>query len=402
MSSLTGLAARVLFGCLVLSAARADQGDPILPSPPYDYFVDLPTYFFIPAVPGSPTQIAVIDHDNTPATNPTTSNGATLGRVLFYDKDLSANGTVACGSCHEQARGFSDARTLSVGFAGGNTRRHSMGLSEARFYQRGRAFWDERAQTFEIQALTPIQDPVEMGMTLPELETRLAQKSYYPGLFAAAFGDPAITADRIGKALAQFVRSLVSITSRYDQGRAMVANFNQPFPNFTAQENQGKTLFLMPPQNGGAGCGGCHATEAFVNEQRGPMNNGLDADTSADQGAFETFGTPNFQGSFKVPSLRNVGVRAPYMHDGRFATLAEVVEHYNSGVQPHPNLDNRLRLPNGNPIRLNLSAAQKQALVAFMNTLTDSAFLSDPRYSDPFPPAGCGGAAECIFADGFE
>jgi cytochrome c peroxidase len=392
----------VVLGCLILGSVEAQQGDPVLPSPPYDYFVPLPDYFLIPAVPGSPTQIAVIDHDNTPGDNPTTNAGAALGRVLFYDKDLSLNSTVACASCHEQAKGFADPRTLSVGFAGGNTRRHSMGLTNARFYQRGRAFWDERAETMEAQALMPIQDSVEMGMTLADLETRLAQKTYYPGLFNAAFGDPAITSERIGKAIAQFVRSLVSITSRYDQGRALVGNFNQPFPNFTAQENQGKILFLTAPQNGGAGCGGCHATEAFVNEQRGPLNNGLDADTSSDQGAFETFGTPNFLGAFKVPSLRNIGVRAPYMHDGRFTTLDQVVEHYNSGVQAHPNLDQRLRLPNGNPIRLNLSTAQKQAIVAFMNTLTDPAFLSDVRYSSPFPGPGCAGLSDCIYSNGFE
>lgn len=400
--SLTGLSLRVLFGCLIFGNVQAEQGDPILPSPSYDYFVQLPEYFFVPAVPGSPTQIAVIDHDNTPSTNPTTSAGVTLGRVLFYDKNLSMNGTVSCGSCHHQAQGFSDPRTLSIGFAGGNSRRHSMGLTNARFYQRGRAFWDERAASMEVQALMPIQDPVEMGMTLAELSIRVGQKSWYPALFDAAFGDPAISSDRISKALAQFVRSLVSITSRYDQGRAMVNNFNQPFPNFTAEENQGKSLFLTAPQAGGAGCGGCHATEAFVNEQNGPMNNGLDVDTSVDQGAFETFGTPNFLGSFKTPSLRNIAVRSPYMHDGRFATLAQVVEHYNSGVQPHPNLNSRLRLPNGNPIRLNLGAAQKQALVAFMNTFTDNAFLSDVRYSDPFPGAGCVDSNECIYANGFE
>lgn len=402
MKLFAGNCAIVLLGCLLLGSVQAQQGDPDLPSPPYDYFVPLPAYFFIPAVPGSPTQIAVIDHDNTPGSNPTTNAGAALGRVLFHDRNLSLNRTVSCASCHEQSRGFSDARVLSVGFAGGNTRRHSMGLTNARFYQRGRAFWDERAETMEAQALMPIQDPVEMGMTLPELESRLAATSYYPALFDAAFGDPAITAERVGRAIAQFVRSLVSITSRYDQGRAQVANFNQPFPNFTTQENQGKTLFLTAPQAGGAGCGGCHATEAFVNDQNGPINNGLDSNTSLDQGAFETFGTPNLLGSFKVPSLRNIGVRAPFMHDGRFATLAQVVEHYNSGVQPHLNLDPRLRLPNGNPIRLNLNQAQKNALVAFMNTLTDPAFLSDPRYSDPFVSPGCAGVADCVYADGFE
>ncbi|MGB0132327.1 cytochrome-c peroxidase, partial [Dokdonella sp.] len=388
--------ASVLLGCLLFGTVHAQQVDPALPSPPYDYFVPLPAYFFVPAVPGSPTQIAVVDHDNTPGSNPTTNAGAALGRVLFHDPNLSLNQTVSCASCHEQARGFSDPRALSVGFDGGRTRRHSMGLTNARFYQRGRAFWDERAVSLEAQALMPIQDAVEMGMSLPELENRLATVSYYPALFDAAFGDPGISADRIGKALAQFVRSLVSITSRYDQGRAMVANFNQPFPNFSTLENQGKTLFLTAPQAGGAGCGGCHATEAFVNDQNGPINNGLDANSSTDQGAFETFGTPNFLGSFKAPSLRNIGVRAPFMHDGRFSTLAQVVEHYNSGVMPHQNLDRRLRLPNGSPIRLNLTQAQKNALVAFMNTLTDSAFLSDPRYSDPFASPSCAGVGECI------
>lgn len=118
--------------------------------------------------------------------------------------------------------------------------------------------------------------------------------------------------------------------------------------------------------------------------------------------AFETFGTAHFLGTFKVPSLRNIGVRVPYMNDGRFSTIAQVVEHYNSGVQAHPNLDQRLRLPNGNPIRLNVSAAQKLALVAFMNTFTDSAFLGDPRYSDPVSGPGCSEPGECIFTNGFE
>lgn len=354
-----------------------------LPDTPYNYSnILLPAHFRVNA--GGPLPTAILAHDNTPATNPVTDHGATLGRVLFYDKNLSKSRSVSCASCHNPENAFSDSDILSKGFDGGLTRRHSMSLVFARYYQRGRFFWDERATTLEQQVLMPIQDEVEMGLTLPELVARVNEQGYYPALFKNAFGDENVNTDRISRALAQFVRSIVSTNSKYDIGRAQVPNQGAPFPNFTPQENLGKQLFLQPIPNGGGGCIGCHTTEAFINPPLGPLNNGLDAVSTTDLGAFESQPNPMFRGAFKTPSLRNIALSAPYMHDGRFATLEEVVEHYNSGIQAHPNLAPALRAPNGNPVRLNFTPDQKTALVAFLNTLTDNTLSTDPRWSDPF------------------
>ncbi|MDM7860487.1 cytochrome c peroxidase [Alteromonas sp. ASW11-36] len=370
------------------------QPDPVQPAPgststidlpdvPYDYeTLDLPAHYTMD-VPGQRLPTSVNGLDNTPANNPVTNDGATLGRVLFYDKSLSANGEVACASCHIQALGFSDDATLSVGFEGGQTARHSMTLINARYYQRGRFFWDERATTLEEQVLQPFQDPVEMGMSLDEVVAAVAARDFYPELFTNAFGSSEVTSERIALALAQFVRSIVSYSSRYDEGRAMANAPGDDFFNFTAQENLGKNLFLQNIPNGGAGCFGCHTTEAFVSANPGPMNNGLDLATT-DEGAGAVFNNPIFEGRFKTSSLRSIELTAPYMHDGRFATLEEVVEHYNSGVQAHPTLSPALTDQNGDPIRLNLTDEQKAALVAFLKTLTDESISREVKWSDPF------------------
>lgn len=358
--------------------------DPVLPVTPYDYgTLNLPAHFTTD-VPGSPLPTSINGTDNTPSDNLITDHGATLGRVLFYDKKLSANGTVSCASCHQAANGFSDSSTLSVGFAGGTTARHSMTLINARWYQRGRFFWDERAVTLEEQVLMPFQDPVEMGLTLQQLDSIVTQQSYYPQLFSNAFGDTIVTTELISKALAQFVRSIVSYSSKYDTGRAQVSGPGPNFPNFTAEENQGKQLFLQTIPNGGGACFGCHTTEGFISANPGPQNNGLDAATT-DPGAGATFpGNPIFDARFKTSSLRNIELTAPYMHDGRFATLEEVVEHYNSGIQAHPTLSAALTDANGDPVQLNFTTAEKAALVAFLKTLTDSSIAVEPKWSDPF------------------
>ncbi|MRG96208.1 cytochrome-c peroxidase [Polyangium spumosum] len=356
-----------------------------LPETPYNYAaIDLPAHF--------QGQLAA-DQDNTPAGNPITDDGATLGRVLFYDVALSKNGTIACASCHQQESAFSDTARRSLGFEGGETGRNSMTVADARYYRNGRFFWDERAATLEDQVLRPIQDPVEMGLTLDELVANVSAQSYYPKLFEKAFGDPAITADRISRALAQFVRSIVSYRSRFDEGiEAAGGDINAPFPGFTAEENAGKGLFLGPA----GGCAVCHLDDGPPHPppRRNnaffyiavPTNNGLDATTDVDDnGLGEITGNPADMGRFKSPSLRNVALTGPYMHDGRFETLEEVVEHYDSGVQPHPNLDPRLRVPGTpEPRKLNLSPEQKASLVAFLKTLTDEKLLVDPMYADPF------------------
>ncbi len=355
-----------------------------LPSVPFNYSdIDLPSHLTTNVLLG-PGQNAAADNDNTPSDNPITDHGATLGRVLFYDTKLSANGTIACASCHQQENGFSDHETLSIGFDNGLTRRHSMSLINAAWYGRGRFFWDERAETLEDQVLMPFQDPVEMGMTLEEVVSTVEAQNYYPPLFENAFGSRAIDADKISKALAQFVRSMVSVNSKYDEGRTQVNIPVDNFPNFTQSENNGKRLFLLPIPQGGAGCIGCHSTEAFINPDNGPTNNGLDEASTEDLGVFEAINNPSFLGAFKVPSLKNIAETAPYMHDGRFATLEEVIEHYNSGIKNHPNLANALKTPDGQAVRLNLSDEQKNDLVNFLKTLSDEEIIRDEKFSDPF------------------
>jgi cytochrome c peroxidase len=196
------------------------------------------------------------------------------------------------------------------------------------------------------------------------LKVRLTD--YYPALFRAAFGSPEVDSERISRALAQYVRSLRSTDSRYDRAFNGTPNPNA-FASLSAQERQGQQLFVT------LGCAGCHTTNAHVGDA--PHNIGLDA-VSADTGAGG--------GRIKVPSLRNVAVRAPYMHDGRFTSLRQVVAFYNGGVQANPNLDPRLRAPDGSPRRLNLTVQQQDALVAYLGTLTDSTFLTSPKFSDPF------------------
>lgn len=336
----------------------------------------LPATSFNYAAPVLPLSFLVnpiLAQDNTPATNFTTDVGATLGRVLFYDKRLSTNQTVSCSSCHQREHGFSDPRKFSVGFNGGLTGRNSMGLSNARWYQRRHFFWDERANTLEDQVLQPIQNATEMGMTLDALTNRLAAEPFYTNLFTRTFGSPAVTSDRISRALAQFVRSIISTKSKYDTG---VSN---NFANFTLQENQGRQIFF-----GNGGCAACHGTDNFV---PGPAlnNNGLEF-PFVDLGVGGITGNPADNGKFKVPSLRNIELTGPYMHDGRFATLEAVVEFYNSGVVDNPNLSPPLRNPppQGGVRRLNLNPGQKAALVAFLKTLTDPSLATDEKFSDPF------------------
>jgi len=287
--------------------------------------------------------------------------------------------------------GFGDSAILSIGFEGGKTGRHSMGLTNARYYASGKFFWDERAATLEDQVLMPFQDEVEMGLTLDQLVNIVQDQAYYPVLFERAFGDATINAERISQALAQFVRALVSYEAKYDKARSAVNDPLRPFPDFSAQENLGKTLFFTNAK-GVVPCAACHQSEAFVGMDVPPpgngtttaTNNGLDAETSSDEGVFLTTNNNQDRGKFKTPSLRNIAVRPPFMHDGRFATLGEVIDHYSTGISDHAQLDPRLRTPGGQPARYNFTSEEKAALLAFLETLTDQTFLSDKKFSSPF------------------
>lgn len=310
-----------------------------------------------------------------------TDEGATLGRVLFYDKKLSKNNSTACASCHLQANAFADVSRGSLGFDGGITSRNSMSIVNVAMQKE--FFWDLRETELESMVLKPIKNHIEMGVEdLDKLEVKLAGTDYYADLFKAAYGDSEVTSERIADAMSQFLRSMMSTNAKVDEGHIQ--------PQLTAQEQEGMNLFF-----GQALCSSCHGgrnfNEAFVglrdtlpsfyNDGRPRANIGLDMDyADAGMGA----NTTGAEGVFKVPSLRNVSLTGPYMHDGRFATLMDVVNHYNSNIQKHDNLDPRLRDWEGNPWRLNLNDQQKQALVAFLNTLTDNSLVNDEKFSNPF------------------
>jgi len=386
---------------------------PLLPDQPFDYAVAVDERL----------RAELERADNTPADNPTTNAGVALGWVLFYDEQLSRNNTVSCASCHHQRHGFADPRRFSVGFEGGRTARNAMGLANLRYANvRGLSpgfFWDERAPTLEAQVLMPIQDELEMGMKLADLEVKLEKLPYYPALFEKAFGSPQVTSERIARALAQFLRSLVSLDSSYDRAVAAAAKEASPdgssgvastgrsksLAGLTATENRGKALFMEGV--GGViefGCAFCHIPPTFGMPKA--FNNGLDAEY-ADRGlgALDRPSndplTPTNDGKFKAPSLRNIALTAPYMHDGRFATLEEVVEHYSSGVHPDENLGLAFNdegsgdgdagdagagaeSSKASTSGFRLSTEEKRALVAFLKTLTDEKLIADPRFADPF------------------
>ena len=359
--------------------------------------VDLSSYFSVDfnALPNYANQDIpnYITKDNTPASNPITDQGATLGRILFYDTNLSSDNTVACASCHVQNEAFGDANTASTGI-NGSTARHSMRLVNNRFANGNAFFWDKRAATLEIQTTQPIQDHIEMGfsgengdLSFDDLILKLENIPYYPVLFSNAFGTETITEDRIQQVLAQFVRSIQSFDSKYDEGRMLVANNNQPFPNFSALENLGKNLFTQPPVfnntgmriNGGVGCAGCHQAPEFDVDPNS-LNNGV-------IGTIGQLGTDLT--NTRAPSLRdlvkqNGTTNGGFMHNGAFEELIGVVNHYNEiDATGNNNLDPRLR-PGGNAQQLNMTLDEKNALVAFMETLTGEDIYTNPKWSNPF------------------
>lgn len=316
--------------------------------------------------------------DNTPGNDPVDDAIATLGRVLFYDIALSVNDTTSCATCHQQTLAFDDDEQFSTGFNGGQTGAHAMRLGNMRYFEDGEMFWDRRADSPEDQALQPVLDATEMGWSDNGGITALIEKmeglEYYPALFEFVFGDEAITEDRMERALAHFQRAMISSDSRWDQSYAQVFGPGAPnraldenLPNFSASENRGRELFMTNPGGGGAGCARCHRPPTFALDENSDSN-GLDAGETT---------------IFKSPSLKGVAVSQFFMHDGRFTTLRQVVDHYADGIQNGPALDNRLRQGN-QPMRLNLSEDDREALVDFMETLTDETLIADARFSDPF------------------
>lgn len=324
-----------------------------------------------------------INEDNTTRGNQIENEIATLGRVLFYDKSLSADNSISCASCHKQELAFGDDAALSQG-VNGVTGRHSMRLINARFAEEERFFWDERANTLETQTTMPIQDHIEMGFSgaegdddINDLITKMEGTDYLVTLFEYAYGSSEITEERMQLALAQFVRSIQSFDSRYDVGLAQSGDEDDDFSNFSELENLGKDLFM-----GRAGCDRCHdAPEFAINDNSD--NNGV-ISVAGDAGAIDT-------GVTRAPTLRDIfspdgSLNGPMMHDGSFENFETVLRHYSS-VGPTPennNLDNRLGGRRGG--NRNLDDQDMEAIIAFVQTLTGTEVYTDDRWSDPFLP----------------
>ena len=335
-----------------------------------------------------------ITKDNSRAT-PVNNARATLGRVLFYDKALSIDNSISCASCHKQQFAFSDTALISKGVLGGITARHSMRLINTRFAVESKFFWNERAASLEAQTTMPVQDHAEMGFSgqngrpgITNLITKLKGISYYQELFTSVYGDVNITETRLQECLAGFVRSIQSFDSKYDAGRAQAPNDGAPFANFTAQENQGKMLWITPPQfdatgnriGGGLGCNACHNAPEFDIDPN-TRNNGI-------------IGTVNSNvldpDNTRAPSLRdllrtNGSPNGPMMHTGVIKDLQAAIGHYGAiNLAPgNNNLDPRLR-PNGFGQRLNLTAPEVNAVMAFLGTLSGTNVYADTKWANPF------------------
>ena len=318
-----------------------------------------------------------------PADNPLSVEGILLGRQLFYDPILSLDSSQSCGSCHSSAFGFTDnGQVYSTGVDGSVGDRNSMPLHNLAWHHH--FFWDGRAPSLREQALEPISNPIEMKEDVLHVVEKLQRQPRYQGAFEAAFGDDEVTPDRMGLALEQFMLAILS------GGESKFDRFIAGTETLTAEEQLGFQLFNGESNPNsptpGADCFHCHGGALFTNHKF--MNNGLDSNLT-DIGLGGVTGATTDHGKFKVPSLRNVAYTAPYMHDGRFQTLEQVIEFYNSGVMDQsPNLDPSMigfiQTHSGSQQGLNLSLSQRQALVAFLNTLTDTRIETDTLYQNPF------------------
>jgi cytochrome c peroxidase len=322
-----------------------------------------------------------------PDENPLTNEAFELGRRLFYDTRLSGNNQVSCATCHIQRLAFTDGKATAVGISGNPLGFNSMSLSNLMWGPQ-RFFWDGRAASLEEQALIPIQHEDEMGQGLDELLSELEADPRYSAMFEAALGR--ISEDNIAKALAAFVRALISADSKYDQ-------YLRGETTLTEQEEWGRKLFMAHPDVKvslrGGNCIDCHSqflTSGFSAQYDGFSNNGLDDEESLREGLRSVTHDPAHKGFFKVPTLRNIAVTAPYMHDGRLNSLEDVLDHYNSGIKRSSTLSplileaNNIAEENLEIISLNLSDAEQAAIITFLHTLTDDQFLNDPKFGDPF------------------
>jgi len=311
--------------------------------------------------------------------NALTVQGVKLGRMLFYENMLSRDGSQNCGTCHRQKHAFSDTNQFSIGVDGFPGGRQAMAVFNMA-WNTNEFFWDGRAHLLRDQSLKPIQDSLEMAETLDNVVAKLSATQMYRDQFMRVFGSEDITSHKMSLAMEQFMNSIVSVDSKWDR-------FERGEVTLTPSEQRGRKLFFTEynqffPDSSGADCAHCHSPKNFANNQY--MNNGLDTDASVldDIGREKVTMNPMDRGKMKVPSLRNIALTAPYMSDGRFTTLEQVVDHYNNGLNSSATLDPALA--NTMTTGLMLNAQEKADLIAFLKTFTDETLMTNPEYSDPF------------------
>lgn len=347
--------------CMSMVIVSCVENDDTMPS---NYKLEYPAYY--------PQKIDIPDD------NQMNEQKIELGRMLFYEKMLSKDSSVSCASCHQQKFAFSDPKQFSEGVNQTLGTRNTMAIVNMVF--ENKFFWDGRSNSLEEQALGPIENPLEMNLSLDEAILRLKNSSLYQTEFKKCFGENAITKENLAKAISQFERTLISDQAPYDL-------YKQGKGNLTKQEKRGEKLFFTHPDpvyaTRGGNCGDCHSGP--LTTSRLFANNGLE-NPIIDIGLEEVTKNQNDKGRFKITTLRNIELTAPYMHDGRFQTLEEVLDHYNEHIQDSPTLD--VQISNASNERdgktLALTEEEKQDILAFLKTLTDKNFIENPKFSNPF------------------
>lgn len=358
-----------------------DPPEPVVPSTPGDT-TQVDTTQYDPATPVTVAVPANFPPMPIPTDNPFTVEGIALGRFLFYEELLSGDNTMSCASCHGQSSSFTDdGNQVSTGIDGIAGTRNAMALINLAWDTR--YFWDGRVLRLEDLVFQPVRDPIEMHDTWPDVVAELQAHPSYPDLFGAAFGTSTIDSVLVSKAIAQFLRTMISGNSPFDQfqrGEALLPLDAQLGIQLTQLEGGNPALGLGGQW--GADCFHCHPHAGGRMTDGQLHNNGLDSEFT-DLGAGGVTGLPQDMGRFKTPTLRNVALTGPYMHDGRFQTLEEVIDHYDSGGHESPTVDVFMKYTQGG---LSLTPEKKQQLLAFLQSLTDMDFVNDPAFADPGEP----------------
>lgn len=348
----------ICFAILSCSGSGSAGGDE-------DEYVPVPASLNIP-----PLFEQLLIDPIVPTNNPLTEEGIALGKKLFFERRLSKNNAKSCASCHDPSNAFSDITSLSVGVDGQVGTRNSMPLFNLAWNFSDRFAWDGKELGLERQAFEPVRNPIELHGNWTEIANKLQQDAEYPTLFLQAFGTSTIDSTLITKAIAQFERTLISGNSKFDQ-------YLQGNATLTTQELNGFDVFMREDKGD---CFHCHGNE------NNPLwtdnafhNNGLDA-AFTDLGLGAVTGDPNDNGKFRSPSLRNLAFTAPYMHDGRFATIEDVINHYSEGIQISPTIDPLIKKAAQGGVQL--SAQDKADLKAFLLTLTDNDFVNNPAFQE--------------------